>query len=113
MTTTAPIEPTDLYDRLDPVGQQVFLSGDSWTHASDLAPGLYLTDPQGHALLVGVNGRAMTLLDFGPAMADVGSVQVTSPEVLEQLADRLRFMAARLRRRPGAVERDGIAGGAQ
>lgn len=96
----------DLYEQLDPAGQQLHGRGDSWTRDSHLTPGLYLSDPQGHALLVGTNGRSMTLLDLGPRIADVGSVLVESPEVLEQLADRLKFMADRMRQR---AERSAVA----
>lgn len=91
--------PDAMYDQLDPVGQQIFPLGDSWTYDSHLAPGLYLSDPQGHALLVGTNARAMTLLDFGPAIADIGSVEIRSPELLDQLGDRLKVMAQRMRER--------------
>lgn len=89
---------TDTYELLDPVGQRMFLLDDAWTNPSDLDPRLYLSDPQGHALLVGTNGRALTVLDMG-GLVDVASVHVTSPEGLEQMAERLRMLADRLRRR--------------
>jgi hypothetical protein len=71
------------------------------THTDDprgLPPGVTLSDPHGHARLVGVNGRALTVLDIGPVT--VGGVEVVDPEHLEVLADRLRMLAGRLRGRP-------------
>jgi hypothetical protein len=70
------------------------------THTDDprsLPPGVYLSDPQGHARLVGVNGRAVTILDTGSIT--VGGIEVRDPEHLEMLADRLRMLAGRLRTR--------------
>lgn len=62
---------------------------------SYLEPGLYVSDPQGHALLIGTNRRELAVIDGGPTL--IGGVQVEDPDVLDALADRLRFLADRRR----------------
>jgi len=97
-------EPTDALTLLDGTRLELYCrdtahntySANRPAGASPLDPGLYLTDPQGHALLVGINGRELTILDGGPTI--VGGIQVDDPDVLDALADRLRFIADRRRR---------------
>lgn len=95
--------PGDLYEQLDPTGQAMFLAEDAFTRPSRLDPGLYLSDPQGHALLVGTNQRALTVLDSGNSLVEIAGVLVDSPKALEALANRLLWLAGRMRDRTGAV----------
>jgi hypothetical protein len=62
------------------------------------SPGVYPSDPQGHTLLVGDNERSLTVVDLG-GVIQVGGVDVTNPDHLDQLADRLRQRANRMRER--------------
>lgn len=75
----------------------------AFTSPSHLNPGLYLSDPQGHALLVGTNQRSLTVLDFGNSLVEVAGVVVQSPEVLERTANRLLWLAGRMRERSGVT----------
>lgn len=61
-----------------------------------LNPGVYPSDPQGHTLLVGDNQRALTVVNLG-GVIQVGGVDVTDPDHLDALADRLRLVAAQRR----------------
>lgn len=85
---------------------------------SDLPPGLYLTMPQGHALLSGpvqatvagpVAHRRLAILDMG-ATVQIGGIDVTDPEVVGRLADHLKTLSYRMARervhpyRPGTPE---------
>ena len=63
----------------------------------DLGPGVYLSNPQGHALLVGDNGRALAVLDMG--VVSIGGVEAMGPNLVEQFADRLYWLAKRMRGR--------------
>ena len=65
-----------------------------------LDPGIYLSDPQGHTLLVGTNDRSLTLLDMG-GLASVAGLDVRDPDLLDRFADRLHQLADRLRARAG------------
>jgi hypothetical protein len=63
-----------------------------------LNPGVYPSDPQGHTILVGDNQRSLTVVDLG-GVIQVGGVDVTNPDHLDQLADRIRQRANRMRER--------------
>ncbi|RKR92649.1 hypothetical protein BDK92_7091 [Micromonospora pisi] len=63
-----------------------------------LAPGVYLSDPQGHAQLVGTNDRAVIVVDLG-GVIQVGGINVEDADHLERFAARLTELAARLRKR--------------
>lgn len=88
------------------------------TGDTTLKPGLYLTMPQGHAVLAGttkssVDGptvhRRLAILDMG-GVVQIAGIDVTSPDDLSRLADHLRMLSLRLAReqahpyRPGTVE---------
>lgn len=68
------------------------------------SPGVYPSDPQGHTLLVGVNQRALTVVNLG-GVVQVGGVDVTDPDHLDLLADRLRQLAARKRTNDASRDR--------
>jgi hypothetical protein len=76
------------------------------------SPGLYLSDPQGHALLVDER-RELMVVDLG-GVVQIGGIDVRDPDVLNRLGERLCMLAGRLRERianpyhPGAV---GVLGG--
>jgi hypothetical protein len=79
-----------------------------------LAPGLYPTDPQGHTLIVGQvtsrgERRSITVANMGGAIT-IGGVEVTDPDVLDQLADRLQGNAASLRHQQAHPYRPGVPG---
>lgn len=64
-------------------------------------PGLYPSDPQGHTLLVGRvsswgERRSVTIANMG-GLFTIGGIEVTDPDVLDQLAERLHANAASLR----------------
>lgn len=70
------------------------LGNDAHTHDEPrLEPGVYPS--KGHALLVGMNRRNLTVLDMGGAIS-VGGIEVENPDDLIALADRLRELADRL-----------------
>lgn len=83
----------DLYDLLA-------IDSAHTTASGNLGPGVYLSDPQGHALLVGDNGRILTVLDMG-GLVSIGGIETADPEVVERLAERLHWLAARMRERNG------------
>ncbi len=69
---------------------------------TDLKPGLYPSDPQGHTLVVGQTTtwgdvRSFTVLHLG-GVVSIAGVEVRDPDILDRLADRLRDNAASLRR---------------
>lgn len=74
------------------------LLDDAHTDQTQLDPGVYPSDRYGHVYLAGTNGRGLRVLETGNVI-EVAGVHVTSPEVLEQLADRLQMLADRLRAR--------------
>jgi len=101
MTDTKPTEPDDLYDA---AALNVLAHDNSHSTAEDrLAAGLYLTDPQGHCLLVGSNKRALSVLDMY-GVIQVGGVETRDPDLLEAFAERLHEVAARLRTRPEVAQ---------
>lgn len=75
------------------------LHDDSHTYVEHrLTPGVYPSDPQGHTILVGDNQRSLTVVDLH-GVIQVGGVDVTHPDHLDLLADRLRQCANRMRDR--------------
>lgn len=68
---------------------------------TNLAPGLYPSDPQGHTLIVGQTTtwgdvRSFTVLHLG-GVVSIAGVEVHDPAILDQLADRLHANAASMR----------------
>lgn len=86
----------------DPTLATIAAMDDAHTEPTNRRPGVYLSDPHGHALVVGTNGRALTVLDTG-GVVEIAGVHVTSAEPLEQLADRLVMLAGRMRSRAAAA----------
>ncbi|MCX5066743.1 hypothetical protein OOJ91_12890 [Micromonospora lupini] len=73
------------------------LADEAHTHDEPrLGPGVYPS--KGHALLVGVNRRNLTVLDLGGAIS-VGGIEVENPDDLIALADHLRERADRMAER--------------
>lgn len=70
--------------------------------ATSREPGVYLYDPQGHALLVGSDPtgevRTLVVLDLD-GVVSVAGVEVRDPDHLDRMAERLHTNADRLRRR--------------
>jgi hypothetical protein len=69
---------------------------------SNLDPGLYPSDPQGHTQLVGQTTswgevRSLAVLDMG-GVVTIAGVEVRDPDVLDRLAERLHQNAASMRR---------------
>lgn len=72
---------------------------DSHTHVElRLSPGVYPATPDDHTLLVGDNQRSLTVIDLG-GVIQIGGVDVTNPDHLDALADRLRQRATCMRER--------------
>ncbi len=68
---------------------------------TNLAPGLYPSDPQGHTVVVGQTTtwgevRSFTVLHLG-GVVSIAGVEVHDPAVLDHLADRLHANADSLR----------------
>lgn len=81
---------------------------------TNLNPGLYPTDPQGHTLVVGQTTdwgevRAIAVLDFGGVIT-IGGVEIHDPDLLDQLAERLHANAANLRHEQTHPYRPGLPG---
>ena len=78
----------------------------AFTDDTTIEPGLYLTMPQGHAMLSttstsGIDGptvhRRLTILDMG-GVIQIAGLNVTSPTDLANLADHLKMLSLRLAR---------------
>lgn len=81
---------------------------------TELAPGLYPSDPQGHTLVVGQTTshgdvRSFGVVDLGGVIT-VAGVEITDPDLLDQLADRLHANAASLRHQQAHPYRPGLVG---
>lgn len=63
-----------------------------------LDPGVYLSPGYGHALLVGINQRNLTVLDLG-GVIQVGGINVTDPDHLDEFAAYWAEIAATFRAR--------------
>lgn len=84
------------------------------TSQSDLAPGIYPSDPQGHTLIVGQTvsygeTRAISICDMGNVVT-IGGLEVRDPDILDQLAERLHANAAGLRHQLAHPYHPGVPG---
>ena len=82
--------------------------------STTLEPGIYPSDPQGHTVLVGQvtswgERRSISIANLGGVIS-IGGVEVTDPDVLNQLADRLHANAATLRHQQAHPYRPGVPG---
>lgn len=74
-----------------------------------IGPGFYPFQPQGHGRLVGINGRAITVLDTG--LVTVGGVDIQDADHLDAFAAHLQMLAGRLRSRDTRVSPTKASGG--